>query len=78
MRLDKEHTRERDALLQELELAHQQHRDAMQQAQQGTARYSVLVWWESLQHSKPGSTLLIAFQSPEASIFVLPVMSKTP
>ena len=36
-RLDKEHTRERDGLLKELERAHQQHRDAVQQAQQGTA-----------------------------------------
>eukprot|EP00891_Asterochloris_glomerata_P000304 jgi/Astpho2/304/Aster-02189 len=33
-RLDREHTRERDALLKELERAHQQHRDAVQQAQQ--------------------------------------------
>ena len=39
-RLEKEHTRERDALLKELERAHQQHRDAVQQAQQGTAWYS--------------------------------------
>ena len=60
-RLDKEHTRERDALLKELERAHQQHREAMQQAQQGTAWCSALVWWKSLQHSKPGSTLLLAF-----------------
>ena len=44
-RLDKEHTRERDALLKELERAHQQHRDAVQQAQQGIAWFSVLVRW---------------------------------
>ena len=62
-RLDKEHTRERDALLKELERAHQQHRDAVQQAQQGTAWYSVLVRWDSLQHRKPGSTMLFALMS---------------
>lgn len=58
-RLDREHTRERDALLKELERAHQQHRDAVQQAQQGTALYSMLAWWESLQQSNLGSTLLL-------------------
>ena len=75
-RLDKEHTRERDALLMNLERAHQQHRDAVQQAQQGAALYWVLAWWECLQHSKFLLCLAVIFQCPEASSFVLPLVVK--